>query len=61
MKSNLSNLSNLGYFSLISKEPDVRTQVPGRKYGQECPCVDKVDGRYIGAEHSFKSVELLKG
>ena len=42
------------HFRPICKDPDVRTQVPGRKYGDECPCVDEVDDRYIG--HSFKSI-----
>ena len=27
--------------------PFARTQVPGRKYGDECPCVNEVDDRYI--------------
>ena len=31
------------------KDPDVRTQVPGCKYGDKCPFVDEVNGRYIGA------------
>ena len=35
--------------TLGCKDPDVRTQVPGCKYGDEGPCVDEVDNRYIGA------------
>ena len=35
------------HFRPICKDPDVRTQVPGHKYGDECLCVDEVDDRYI--------------
>ena len=31
------------------RDPDTGTQVPGCKYGDECPCVDEVNCRYIGA------------
>ena len=45
--TNKNSLENIRRKSAISKDPDVRTQVPGRKYGDECPCVDKVDARLI--------------
>ena len=32
------------HFRPICKDPDVRTQVPGCKYGDKCPCVDEVNG-----------------
>ena len=36
-------------------DPDVRTQVPGRKYGDKYPCVEKST---VGTlQHSFKSID----
>ena len=40
------------------KDPDVRTQVPGRKYGDEGPCVHVSMKSTLGTSgHSFKSVD----
>ena len=42
-----NSLKNIWRKPAICKDPDVRTHVPGRKYGDECPCVDKVDAPLI--------------
>ena len=31
-----------------------RTQVPGRKYSDKCPCVNKVNCRYIAAQFQIR-------